>query len=118
MRKAQEMQMTAAHEKLQSFCQAMMAGSKEEMWERIQQQIRHCKFQKAWDKKHKKLEIMLVPQSMADTIWPVMESILKREQFWKPLVGIAPKGDLERKLQKFLDSGEVPVIEEIPDDDF
>jgi len=74
-------------------------------------EVRHIKFAKAFDKANKKLEIMILPGSKSETVFE--ESVLpvmKLEKGFKEKHGVAPKGNLERRLQSWLENGQMELV--------
>ena len=51
----------------------------------------------------KRLEINIVDKSPSDEAWQIIREDLKRDKEVRELPGVAPAGDLERQLQRFLD---------------
>ena len=79
----------------------------------LQDQARHCKVAKAFHSHHKKLEPMIRPGSDAEEVWSKgILLMISKEKHFKQMSGIAPRGDLERRLQKFLENGELISTEE------
>lgn len=65
-------------------------------------QVRHVRVCKCYDKTMKKLEVNCFPGSQSYLLWQVLKDYLKGKGC-KELPGIAPMGDLERRIQKAID---------------
>jgi len=88
-------------------------------WKTINAHIRHCRVAKMYKSENKRLEIScpleqnLVPGVVPDSVdgltptwaWVHLKLILsKTSTGFMPLEGIAPAGDMERRVQEYLDS--------------
>ena len=103
--------LSSASSTLKYYVKAKGAMERSVMWEEWQKEIRHCRITRAFDRKLKKIEIHIVHGAQALAAWEtVLMAMKSKDKFFKPMCGIAPRGDLERKLQAFLEEGIVPNI--------
>ena len=72
-------------------------------------QVRYVRITKCYDKAMKKLEVNCHPDSQSWAVWQVIKKYLLAKGC-KELPGVAPQGDLERRIQKAID-------ETTPDDE-
>ncbi len=66
-------------------------------------ELLHCKLVKAHSKVNIKLELMIIPGTQTMAIWNDIIGSLLTTQGGRRQHGVEPRGDLERKLQKWLD---------------
>ena len=93
---------------VKKYVDEMKAMERSAMWSKLQNEVRHCRIVKAFDKKYKKVEVYVVVGSQAEAVWKyVVVAMSKADKAYKPLCGIAPRGDLERKIRAFLEDGTV-----------
>jgi len=78
--------------------------SKKAKWDMVESWVKHMRLVKAFDKRHKKLEISLVQGSPAQNVWDAIHYVLSQtDPMFKALMGQAPKSSLERSVQAYLD---------------
>ena len=65
--------------------------------------VKYARIQRNFKAELKRLEINIVDQSPSDEVWRIINKDLKRDEDGRELPGVAPGGDLERQLQRFLD---------------
>ena len=103
---------------IKAYIGAMGKMDRKDMWNMWQSQVRHCKIVKAFDKKFKKLEVHIVQGTEALKLWNlVVQAMSIKDKSFKILAGIAPRGDLERKLQDYLEKGNCPLAQDMEDQD-
>ena len=88
-------------------------------WKTINAHVRHCRISKMYKREFKRLEIScpleqnIVPGQIPDTVdgltpsWACVQMrqvLMKGSNPMMPLEGIAPAGDMERRIQENLDS--------------
>ena len=78
-------------------------------WKAAAVELKHWKFAKAWNRKHRKLGYHVREGTPTAAIVTAMQEHLLQFPGYRLMFGQAPKGDLERKLQLFLD-GKVDEI--------
>mmetsp|Transcript_87305 Transcript_87305/g.282666 ORF Transcript_87305/g.282666 Transcript_87305/m.282666 type:complete len:216 (+) Transcript_87305:136-783(+) len=66
-------------------------------------QVRYFHINKCFDRQCKRLEVTFRVGSDTERMWSIIEPALMQRRGWEPLPSMAPPGDLERKLQKYLD---------------
>ncbi|OLQ13632.1 hypothetical protein AK812_SmicGene2272 [Symbiodinium microadriaticum] len=81
--------------------------------EAVHADVKYARIQRNFKAELKRLEINIVDQSPSDEVWRIINKDLKRDEDGRELPGVAPGGDLERQLQRFLDevngiTGSVP----------
>ena len=75
----------------------------EQGWKAIHHEVKYARVQKNFRPELKRLEINLMESSPSDKVWAIIKADLRRDQGVRELPGVAPAGDLERQLQRFLD---------------
>ena len=70
----------------------------------ITDQVKFCRLSSAWGKTSKKLEVNCLPGSPSYTLWQKIRDVLIAQAKYHDLPGQAPEGDMEKKLQHFLES--------------
>ena len=68
----------------------------------LTKQVRYVRVTKCYDKTMKKLEVNCYPDCQSYKLWQVIKAFLLKGGC-KELPGLAPPGDLERRIQKALD---------------
>ena len=106
----------AGHEKLS---EAVLLWKTQGGWKTINAHIRHCRVAKMYKSENKRLEIScpleqnLIPGETPATVdgltptwaWVHVKHVLSKDsKGFMPLEGIAPAGDMERRVQDYLDS--------------
>jgi len=66
-------------------------------------QVKHIQMQRAFDKKYAKIEFAFQIQSQAEEGWIAIHAALALERFYVLHAGKAPKGELERLMQSYLE---------------
>lgn len=82
----------------------------------LAQDVKHVKLAKAFNKDHKKLHVCLRPGSPSSELMrAVLIPMFKdhKETALRVLQGVAPRGDLERRVQQWLESGVIANLEEV-----
>ena len=72
-------------------------------WKAVHAEVKYARIQKNFKAELKRLEINIVDKSPSDEAWQIIREDLKRDKEVRELPGVAPAGDLERQLQRFLD---------------
>ena len=72
-------------------------------WKAVHAEVKYARIQKNFKAELKRLEINIVDKSPSDEVWQIIREDLKRDKEVRELPGVAPAGDLERQLQRFLD---------------
>ena len=67
-------------------------------------QLKYARVQKNYDSDFKRLEVNCLPGTDADRLWTAMKAALLQCPRVEELQGIAPPGDLARRLQEWLDA--------------
>ncbi len=71
--------------------------------DKLRHEVNYCRIAKAWDKRFIKLQVNCVPQTASWKLWQrIKEKIVLVPDKYVELPGIAPEGDMEKKLQEFL----------------
>ena len=105
-------------EEIKAYMEVMGKMDRKDMWNMWQSQVRHCKIVEACDKKTKKLEVHIIQGTEAHKLCNLVVLAMSIEdKSFKVLAGIAPRGDLERKLQDFLESGNSPLAQDMEDEE-
>ena len=73
-------------------------------WKVINEQVKHVRVRKNFDKQFVTVEIAIVRGSDSSAVYEIMKEYIKTIRDAIELPGTAPSGDLERKLQAWLDS--------------
>ena len=80
------------------------AGKYQELgWKAVHADVKYARIQRNFKAELKRLEINIMNQSPSDEVWRIIKEDLKRDKDVRELPGVAPAGDLERQLQRFLD---------------
>jgi len=80
------------------------AGKYQELgWKAVHAEVKYARVQKNFKAELRRLEINVVDQSPSDEVWGIIKKDLKRAKDVRELPRMAPAGDLERQLQRFLD---------------
>mmetsp|Transcript_41397 Transcript_41397/g.111181 ORF Transcript_41397/g.111181 Transcript_41397/m.111181 type:complete len:120 (-) Transcript_41397:166-525(-) len=75
-----------------------------QVWQNVAAEVKYCYLEKTHTRDYKKLVVNFKQASNSDQIFEnIVMPVLLREPEADQLPGIAPKGDLERELQKWLD---------------
>ena len=98
-------------EKLQKL-EEFLNANKAKKWKAYADQVRHSVVSKNWDRSYMKLEIRVeeralhVQQNIYDcfALWMDMKADILSIQEAEELPGVAPRGDLERKIQEWIDN--------------
>ena len=70
-----------------------------EKWDELQTGVKHIRICKAFDRKYKKLEVMVVPGSHCQLAWnAVFFAISKTDRNFRQMHGTALRGALEREI--------------------
>ena len=78
--------------------------SKQRKWDTLETMVKHMRLCKSFDRRHKKIEIHVVPGTLAQQIVNGMFYVMKaKDPNFKVLQGQAPRSGLERQIQGYLD---------------
>ena len=86
-------------QKIDSYIEALRPVG----WKGLARDVRYVCVAKMYQKAHKRLEISVRPSTMSAEVWCIMHESLLELKGAKDLEGMAPPGDLEHKLQDWLD---------------
>ncbi len=100
---------------IQTYVKTYEQLSPQEAFAKLATEVKHFKVRKAYKKVHKKVESAFTPPSAAESIFVShLVPILRKDPNYRAMVGIAPRGNLERMLQSFLETGAVPDLQDFP----
>eukprot|EP00404_Azadinium_spinosum_P041757 CAMPEP_0180830898 /NCGR_PEP_ID=MMETSP1038_2-20121128/76053_1 /TAXON_ID=632150 /ORGANISM="Azadinium spinosum, Strain 3D9" /LENGTH=218 /DNA_ID=CAMNT_0022874065 /DNA_START=528 /DNA_END=1181 /DNA_ORIENTATION=+ len=84
-------------DKVQQYCRNM----KDAGIVTLTASLKYVKISRAWDRDHKKLEISVDDSSPSFPIYQILHEFLIQQDGIAELPGMAPAGDLERKIQEW-----------------
>ena len=91
----------AAHA-MKEYC-ATCAAMEGPTWEAINQHVKHWRVQRNHAREYKRLEYNIVPGSPAERVTEIIVRDVLTDKGAQRLQGVAPAGDMERKIQSWLD---------------
>ena len=72
-------------------------------WQGVAEQVKFMRLRKTFNRDFVNLEFNLVPDSDADKVFPLMKEALLSQPEAAHLPGVPPPGDLERRVQRWLE---------------